>query len=158
MRELYTFGKHSCDVDSPQLCRRGKKRNPKPVAGLVRECATDPAISPAARSCQLIMREASRVPKKSDGPCWLQENGVSSEGKGIGESTFTFGGGNLAPLPITVVYQVGRFPNLWKIPSSWWPEHVAMFCQDCRWKGAVSKELLEDISRAAVGPAILIAP
>ena len=36
---------------------------------------------------------------------WLQENGVSSEGKGIGESTFTFGGGNLAPLPIKVVYQ-----------------------------------------------------
>eukprot|EP00439_Symbiodinium_sp_Y106_P049961 s466_g6.t1 len=26
-------------------------------------------------------------------------------GKGIGESTFTFGGGNLAPLPIKVVYQ-----------------------------------------------------
>ena len=35
----------------------------------------------------------------------LKENGVSSEGKGIGESTFTFGGGNLAPLPIKVVYQ-----------------------------------------------------
>jgi len=35
----------------------------------------------------------------------LKENGVSSEGKGIGESTFTFGGGNLAPLPITVEYQ-----------------------------------------------------
>ncbi|CAE7424082.1 unnamed protein product [Symbiodinium pilosum] len=38
----------------------------------------------------------------------LKENGVSSEGKGIGESTFTFGGGNLAPLPIKVVYQEQR--------------------------------------------------
>ncbi|CAE7763338.1 OGFOD3, partial [Symbiodinium necroappetens] len=39
----------------------------------------------------------------------LKENGVSSEGKGIGESTFTFGGGNLAPLPIKVVYQEHSF-------------------------------------------------
>eukprot|EP00931_Biecheleriopsis_adriatica_P084970 TRINITY_DN590_c0_g1_i2.p1 TRINITY_DN590_c0_g1~~TRINITY_DN590_c0_g1_i2.p1 ORF type:complete len:197 (-),score=41.32 TRINITY_DN590_c0_g1_i2:180-770(-) len=38
----------------------------------------------------------------------LKENGVSSEGKGIGEKTFVFGQGNLAELPITVEYQEQR--------------------------------------------------
>mmetsp|Transcript_12368 Transcript_12368/g.21952 ORF Transcript_12368/g.21952 Transcript_12368/m.21952 type:complete len:197 (-) Transcript_12368:131-721(-) len=38
----------------------------------------------------------------------LKENGVSVEGKGIGESTYTFGQGNHAELPITVEYQEAR--------------------------------------------------
>ena len=38
----------------------------------------------------------------------LKEQGVSISGKGIGESTYKFGGGNMASIPITVEYQEAR--------------------------------------------------